>query len=588
VDVTGTAPGVVDGKVTAATAPRFGAALAAQASAYDGRAAAGRLFGTADSIRLAAPGAAPAPAFAAPLFVQHTLRLLALDETGAPADAQISVLNLDDHRNYTQFVNASGGEARVSVPDGRYEIGSFFPTYTAGKLTTLRFVTQDITVSGDTTATVDARTATAAVTTSTPRPSQLVDNAIAYVPLDAGGSGLDFGFVMTQAAPILLAPAAASDTGSRHLAMAEHRESPAGAAQPYTYDLKFQDSGAIGADQHHAFGQRDLASLPRAYYADTPRRSGQARVMAYPFEPGAVALYDYFPAPVRRTEYVVGSPDITYWDTITTTPNGTAVTRMEGTTYRGGTSVPTELMRGLLSPGTAAPPEGTATWYCGACRQGDDVQFYLNNLVDAHGRPYLDQSGTGSAHLQLLRNGEPLLDADSYSAAAAVPADRGDYRLVYDQSTAAPWYGEATTSHTEWTFSSGHSGSQSVPDTYRCADGTPAACSALPLLTATSELDTALDGTMPAGLAHMTVTFGHAPGAAAPAITATGVRVSFDGGRTWRSTVLTPLGRGRSTAWWTNPVSARGQRADLRITAEDAAGGTYTQSVAGAYAVAAK
>lgn len=591
VEIEGRAPGVVDGTVTARSAPEFGAALAeaAASAAPDGASGRpGRLFGTAESLRLdtSTRDTVDAPASEA---TTHPLELRALDAEGAPYGARFTVANLDDSGEYAAFVDVPDGGTTIDVPAGHYEIAGYFPTYRSGVLTELRFVTRDLSVTGAGTVTLDARTATAEVGTTTPRPAETVSNGMTYVPQDASGDNvLSYGWSSKEAAPLYLSPADASPVGNRRIVLEEHDRSPQGARRPYTYDLYFSLEGSIGADQHRVVRRRDLTALDRGYYADVPRRTGQARVAMYPFQNAGFALYQYFAAPVRRTEYVLGEPDLTYRDTVTATPDGRAVTRLAPATYRAGSTVRADLLRGPLAPGFAEPTLKDAPFSCGACRQDDSLQLRVDQLLDSDGHPYLDLNSPGriTSRLTLLSpDGTPLADTKHPYATVEAPAEPGTYRLVYDQTRTGEWFRQASVSRTEWTFTSGHSATRTVPSTYQCVDGTAERCAALPLLTARARLNTGTDGTMPVGPARMDVVFGHAPSARGAAIRDTKAEVSFDGGTTWRTARLSEHRDGRYTARWFNPRAAQGKDVTLRLRARDADGGTLTRTVQAAYTV---
>jgi hypothetical protein len=58
------------------------------------------------------------------------------------------------------------------------------------------------------------------------------------------------------------------------------------------------------------------------------------------------------------------------------------------------------------------------------------------------------------------------------------------------------------------------------------------------------------------------------------------MRVSFDGGKTWRPATVTALGGGRFRAAFTAPAGAF---VTMRVTAADAAGGSVTETIFRAY-----
>ncbi|RZQ60954.1 hypothetical protein [Amycolatopsis suaedae] len=534
-----------------------------------------------------APGHGDSP----PVAATHPLRLTVLDETGGPNNGTVAVTNLDDKTSYTRFVSTVDGAASVDVPGGHYEAAAFVPDFTGGKWW-VRTVIKNFTVTAGTSVTLDARTATVPAGSTTPRPAELVGNSVHYQAADAkGATGVAFNFHSQQPAEFLFNPAPAAEVGNRHIAVGEHKRSPAGAAEPYTYDLKFRADGALGDNLRHTYRPADLAALRVGYHGDVAHQTGVARVSRFAHESAGAAFFRYFDTPVRRTEYVVGSPGLWYQDNVIANRMGDGRHIGYAQTYRPGTTVPRDYFHGPMVPGIAEPAPDNSSWICAGCRQGDSMRFHLAPLLDPDGKVYFWDSPSGgtttSARLRLLTaDGTSLLDVTGfYGGQATVPAARGRYRAVMELRRSGPWFHHSTASRTEWTFTSGHSAEQTVPDNWRCSDDTPAACSALPLLTVAPRLDTALDGTMPVGPARLTVAFGPAPGAPEQAVTQAAVEVSFDDGATWQKTALVPLGDGRYRAHWFNPRSAARQDVAVRTSATDAAGNSVTQTVTAAYTV---
>ena len=592
VRVTGTAPGISGGHVTAASALVFGAALAAQAR-QDARShaiARGPLFGTASFVRLAAAGA---PQRVTPHFPMHTVRLLTTGLNGAPADAELGVINIDDDR-YDGFPEADGGEARISVPSGHYAaIAVFMPFDANGDPTDVRMVTTEFTVTGDRTVTVDERLATSRVGVTTPRQSVLVDTAVSY-ERDAAGGGSITDSLVGFPAPVYVAPSAVAAIGALHFNVQTHSESPANAKDPYVYDLKFDEAGAISHSQHFTATPDQLATLKENYYTDVPSRAeSTGRVVFLPYEAFNLMLYRPIQAPVRRTEYVLAA-DRLYIDGVL----GDAASHSGATDdvfrrYAAGSAVSHDWLHGPLAAGQGAPgidlkPGQAPTFDCQACRYNDTIRLAVDSGIDSAGDQVAFDAANDASRLRLLSGGSTLLDvADENTGAVTVPAGRAGYQLIYDLTRGGDWFHQSSSSHTVWTFASARSGTRTVPDNWVCDYDAMANtdCSALPMLTAAYQLDTGLDGTAPAGPDQLQVTFAHAPGTPNLPIAKASVQVSFDGGATWTPTIQTSLGGGRYRARWTNPASPKGGDVALRVSATDVAGNTITQSVTAALTI---
>jgi len=511
-----------------------------------------------------------------------------------PVDASLGLMNTDDGRIFNAFPYSTGGEERVSVPSGNYGLVAWFPTFdSAGRVTSVRVVVQDFVVSGDQTVTVDAAKATSQVTVSTPKPSNLVSQTLEYFrsAQALGSQGYSFG-VGTGTAYV--APSAPATVGGFHFNVQLHSESPAGTASPYSYDLKIDSAGALSANQHYKVTADQLATLKENYYSDKPGRlEGMSRIIFLPYEFFGFGQFAPLTAPLQRTEYVLGGPDLLYDDALLASMNtGGGFVSGGFQQYAAKTTTPVDWLRGPLTPGLTTPSVGTTSWFCNACRRDDTIRVSLVPVLDSDGHGFsLDAPTTGTvstSHFQLLSGGKALIDGkDVTGGEVAAPAGPADYKVVYDQTRTAPWFHQSTVSHSEWTFGSAHSGARTVPDGWACDPTTGSAtdCSALPLVTASYQLKAGMDGTAPAGPDQVVVTFAHAPGGQNLPFAKASVQVSFDGGATWTPTFLADLGGGRYRAQWTNPASTTGGDVALRVSATDVAGNSLTQSVTSAFSV---
>jgi hypothetical protein len=93
----------------------------------------------------------------------------------------------------------------------------------------------------------------------------------------------------------------------------------------------------------------------------------------------------------------------------------------------------------------------------------------------------------------------------------------------------------------------------------------------------------ALGGTAPAGRQLITISAGHLPLARTARITGLRLQVSYDGGHRWHPAAVTGRG-GQFTARFTAPPGAK---ITMRTRAADAAGGSVSETITGAYRVAA-
>ncbi|MGV9855468.1 hypothetical protein ACWDWU_42960 [Streptomyces sp. NPDC003442] len=605
-----------------ATAPRsgpaFGAALAKQAGAEaaEGSVGDGPLFGGVTSVVPAvatAGGQAPSrpPARADHPVADHTradhpvkVTVLGTDGKPLPGTTPFALANVDDAARYREpSLQAVDGEAKAEVPAGRYSAMVSAPAFdSAGEPTGIRMATAEFTVPDGATGTdvvLDLRKATERVTFSTPRPAEEHQLILHYLRDDTKGEvAVNGGVGVSSGAPVYVQPSNRPvTTGDLRFNVYTHRKAPADAATPYSYDLKLANpAGVIAKNQHYEVTARQLTTVRTNYHSDTPGRAQEvARLMYLPYESSGEALSEPFKTPARRIEYVGGSPGASYQGWLKA---GERRFVSEKQTLRPGRTTTVDWLRGPLAPGFTEPAPGAAadeTWYCAACRKGDALTFSLSTVMDSAGHHALAvPSDITSSHFAVVSGDTTLYEGDGVSGGVlAVPPRKAPYTVVYDQTRTNGEFHQSLTTHTEWTFASGHSGAQSVPDNWTCVseageyDG-PAECSALPVVVPHYRLDAAPDGTSPAGDDHLVVGFGHVPGgAAAPAVTKARVEVSFDGGERWTAAAVTALGKGRFRADWTTPDAAAGRDASLRVTGADADGNSVTQTVKSAFTVAA-
>lgn len=594
VTFTGTAgPLVRTGYLTPASAGQFGAALSRQlrtdATAHwrGDR----RLFGTVTLIRY---GGTTPTGVAQPNFPMHTVKIKVLGEQGQLAPfGDLTVLDVDSSLAYSGSPTVIDGDVRISVPAGNFSSLLFYPVLdSAGTLSEVRLVQTDFAVSGPREVTVDARRATSLVSIHTPKPASLLDLTSSWARGSSDADLSSFSIGLSNLA-LRVSPTPVVSAGVLHYYVAARSESPAGVPQPYSYDVEFPSDGAIPANQSYRVHQDSLAAIDTSYYTDDPGRpGGVTRFGVLPWEFFQLKLIYPIVQPLRRTEYVTVDPNIIYSELLVAILSNNQIggfTDSGNRVYRQPERVFAAWLHGPLAPGIPADT-GVGSYFCSACRNGDDLSVLLAPVIDStpDHAGYLDTPGNGvvsTSRFQLFQGATRLADlADQSGGEFTVPAAAEKYTIVYDQTRQAPWFTQSTQSHTEWTFGSAHSGSQTVPDRWVCR-GSDTACSALSLLTVNYQLGVDLNNQAAPGPGSLLLTVSHASGAPAVPITAASVALSFDGGTTWTPAAQRDLGGGRYRVRWTNPASASGGPVDMRVTATDATGATISQTVRRAYQI---
>jgi hypothetical protein len=445
---------------------------------------------------------------------------------------------------------------------------------------------------GTTAVALDARDATAAVTLHTPRPSVREVTAMEVERVDAtGGSAADLGVESWSDASFEVAPAAAATVGR-----AQYRTRfdtvATDPADAYRYDLAFS-ADHIAADQAYTADPRLTATVHHRIFAD-PAADPGASLLAGPFDPGwlngteEVSGYTFLTLPTVLTEYVQTYPGSTWSETL---GGSTAMVHGEPRDFAGGATYHVDWLHGPLAP-TLGVHHTDDYDGCLMCTAGQTALLGYETAGDS--TP--DHLGTSfrSATLDAYVDGQ-LVARNDYPGAVltGVPAGAATYRLVVTTDSGGdPAVSQSTRTVTDLTVRSPAApdpGSALPPSVYCEGDGSGTPCQILPALDLTYDLATDPTNTSGSPVQAMAVTVGHVSydgrGSTAP-VTSLTVRVSFDGGATWRRAAVTGA-HGHYAALWPNPAPAAGVSPTLQVTAKDALGGTLTQTVTDAYTLAA-
>lgn len=535
-----------------------------------------------------------------PHFPMHTATIKVLDPKGKPADyAQLSVVNTDDSRKYGEFPEAMNGEARLSMPDGHYALMAYTAKSSRNSITWERLTFGSFTVDGGAvTTTVKTSAAKNPVSVHTPKASTPIGLDLEWYRGSSDQMGISSGLSTPTDHPVYLSTSP-KGTGSQHFAVHEARLSPSGASSPYLYDVEFLNDDTIGANQKYTASVSSLATVDSRYYSDKPGRDGESVWFGLPaWDSSSFRMGVPMTAPLHRAEYVTADPALSYFEIVEEGPGGDAWSGWMDSGYRQfrpGEKLRADWFRGPLAPGVPADT-GTGPYDCGACRYDDTLSISLSPVTDStpdHSWSPDDpsQQGTVSTSRFRLYRGSTLLaeKKNVVGGAYQVPAASSKYRIRYDQTRKAPWTSQSTISHTDWRFTSQHSGITTVPDRWACdlKNGRTKDCSAVGLLLPNYQLSEGLNGKVAPGPDSLQLNLTHTSGSAQSPIQSATVSISYDGGKTWTRTKLCAFGAGRYKATWTNPASSKGRKAAIRITAKDAAGGSVTQTVNDAFTITA-
>jgi hypothetical protein len=597
ITITSIGSGVATGYITAASAPRFGAALASQAIADQ---AAGwpvdsPLFG---SITAVAPGVdLPAPSVStAPRFPQVTLIIKGVGTDGEPIPFGFGFLmNADDGFAYTGFILMIHGEARVSVPLGTY-VGVFDDiSFVPSRVTFRVMPVSDYAVTTNLqTLTVDARSAVATPSVTSPRESVGQELDLTLSGEDAAGhTSWAWGYLLgLPGARVKLTPAGVPSVGTLGQVTQWVLVDPSVSGGRYSYNASFLDDG-VPTDQARSIpGGSQLTSIHETYDADRPNQFGAtARLVFLPGQFFASAIYQPIPMPAHRTDYVFAPPGSFFFDSVLSNTSAWDPGFMDGGFYRvrPGVDRSETWLRNPYRLGVLEPTSADPYAFCYACRTDTKMTFasFPTDGDPTHAAEVFgSRSGKPVAHFRVYRNDALLLrEQDSLGDVFSVPADTGVYRIetaVSRRLTDSPL---STLLRSEVTFRSTAGIGAPAPEGWRCASR--GACTVLPVLWADTDLHATPQGTLPVGRSTFDVSVGHIEGARQTPITSVAVQVRRSGTGAWTSLPVSPAGSGRYAASFRAPLSWNGRTVDLQVTVEDARGGSLLQTVHDAFWVSA-
>lgn len=564
------------------------------------KAGTGALFGGLTS--MAAAGATP-PVH--PFYPLHILTLNTLDDTGAPSDAAVILVNTDNAQEFNGEVFAYQGIAKVAVPAGNYAALSFdFIFDSAANTTRLDFVSQDgITVPATGTvpvATIDERSASSPVTFTTQKPATEAGGFLQVSRTDAKGGGAGVVLFGGPGETTYVSPEAKPATGSLDYVVDWVGTSPATAASPYRYNLGVT-SDHIDANQSYAPTDRSLATLKHSFALD-PAYGANLPVIGSAFLTPSGWGLSGIPTPGPSvTEYVTGGLQWFSQMTVPEVPDPTnqrfsfAILADDPLLYHAGQVASRTWTRAPEAPNVGQHPAQTSLFGCQACAAAGNLNVTLGMLGDSN-RDTTGLDFTAAGTSQLYVNGTLVSsDTDHFGYLVQnLPAGPATVRTVFDYDRTGDGVSQSSKTHTDLTvpYSGQTDPRLALPSTVGCdlvppTPGTPApACQILPALTLNYQLN-GLDGenTSHSPIQSLVLNVGHLSYAGVGSrahIDSAQVSVSFDNGATWKN-VATHGADGVYAALWANP--AAGSPVELKVTATDCLGGSITQTITNPYTV---
>jgi hypothetical protein len=587
-------PGVTDGVITAASGAVFRAALAQEPGS-----ARGSWSGSLSGIdRISAQGGVTPLIQESPDFVQYTLTIDGVNAAGRPDTGDgLDIMNTDNSLKYAGFAFWNKGVIKLSVPSGHYSIFAEFFAFAKSGTGTLDMVVLNVDVKGNTTVTVDARTATSQLTVVTPRPTSSGSGNVLWQRVDAHDTGSfasAVGWSIGGGLPpfrVFVTPTPAPKVGTQQwVASFNLDSSPVATTPPYSYDLAFGSQGAIRANQRYTVKSSQLASIDTSYFSDVPGRlSGESRLGLFPWQLFASGSFDALTAPYQRTEYVLGGGGIVWSQTVIDDYLDFAGLFFDSDNlFQPGEDATADWNRGPSGPGVTVDTGVVSLLQpCPVCFEQNTLEFLILPFSDNppghtagsnEGIPGVTETDTAT----LDRDGVTLISGSDPDGPVPVPPGPGHYTLSYSVALSAPWWTLSTSTTTVWTFSTPRSLAGPPPAGFACFSGSTAGCSVVGLMFADYELPVSLLNQMPAGPVSFHLGIDHVLGASIATSHAT-VSVSFDGGTTWHTAHVAADGTSGFTVGYQNPPGPG--TVSLRIHVTDADGGSLDQTILNAYGI---
>ncbi|MGW3447858.1 S8 family serine peptidase [Streptomyces sp. NPDC001076] len=228
---------------------------------------------------------------------------------------------------------------------------------------------------------------------------------------------------------------------------------------PYVYNLLAAQSGAITANQTYRLDKSNTVKRHARYYGGTAGEMGADTLYTFrPWQRFGVDSSVPTQLGTERDEYYYVDPDTRTWHVVY--PNWAA--------YKGEWSPlrtfgkpgrePTEdWLRQVVRPGSSEE-------YGLSVRDGDKLTLSIPELTDSTPGHYGYVDGTdNTAKGKLYADGQLVGDSTLGGYGVYdVPAAKSSYRFDLDVQRRAAWARYSTSTHTEWTFSSAHTDTETA------------------------------------------------------------------------------------------------------------------------------
>ncbi|MGA4844148.1 S8 family peptidase [Streptomyces sp. G45] len=448
------------------------------------------------------------------------------------------------------------GLVTVRVPKGTYAVESTVYEPTADFAV---FVQPKLKVAAEQSLTLDARKAKPMAVTAPDRAARLVEANISYDDPNAQIAG-----TWSLGAGTVVRTAGLGSASPTLKAQYSGLWRPSGAAgKKVDYRLGFFRTGSWFTGLKHATTKAEVAEVKLGLGASAARRKGTLSATptgANDYGPNASPVTTVS-LPASHTTYV-NTADVRWnWSMAQLDDAGEPRINYatDLVTYKAGKRYTLNFNTGVVGPDLKADDTQ------GARRAGNSMDAYVRLFNDGAGHAG-DSAGT-KGFTRLESGGRTIAEGGPGALYGDLPSASAPYRLTMEASRPAKDTTTSTKVNVSWTFTSARTPDQ--PPTQ------------LPLSTVRLAPKLALNGTARAG-ATLSVPLKVAGAAAGRGkVASLTVKVSYDGGGTWKSVPVTTGADGGREASVRHPASAKA--ASFQVRLKDTSGNTMTETITNAY-----
>jgi hypothetical protein len=586
VRITTTGAGRASGYLTLASAVQFGTALTRRLLARD--------------VRVSLAGAVAA---SRPVAATHALTITGTNLQGKPDTGdQVFVGDVSNGNAFSTLATFHNGIAKLSVPPGTFwAVGLFTDPNRDNRMV----VMPQFNVSGNTAISVDERKATSKLSIGTPRPSTFGVGALEAYRTPAKGAPQLTGWLDFLGTAEYSNTTTVKPTVGKLGVFANATMSPP-TGSDYVYELGFSDLSGLVHSPHYTVRASSLATVHTRLFASTPGSGSVisgADFVGFGNHIQTVWNWLNLPAPNTATLYLTASPVMAwgteYQQSSVEYGDGSPTQSGAATLYRPGSTVTEDWNAYPLHPAPNVNLVGAAAGYSqvvSASRSGNllslDYWPFSDSVPGHTGTGFEPISPSVNGTYRITVNGKSIASGSalplpnptewSFARQATLPAAPATIGLTLTAIRSDKIYTLSTESATTWTWRSSHAGPHTIAPYWTCSQSGGHDCVAQPLLTlGYSVAGLGLSGRTAPGEQTLGLTVGHLQLAAASAIKAATVQVSFNDGKTWHAASVT----GRDGSYRAVYSAPAGAFVTLRVAASDTAGGSIAETITRAYAI---